>query len=586
MRELGVFGVTVISTLSALVACSDDGALPPGGRVAVSVAPLSLSGITEARYRLTVTNSATNVVWTREITSTGAGDGAGAASWVGPCDADASPNTVALELLELRDADGPLGAIDFANPAPDGAPVTRSAPCVANRDTAVGFDLTVSRAARQGFFDVAVELTDLFCSAKLDCLDDVGELELLHRPDGARDLTAVLAVACTGGVGADTRLALGDLAITCTGLGAPLTVDVHQPVGNQNPTFGPTPNSTDLLFQVATYRGAEQLGGGAFTKLYWSVALGLNDLAFPAAGHCDLTTTARATDGPVDAIATTDAYPIIAWDVPLVDGGARACTRYALGTDPEVAITYTGWSLPDVPPPALGPSIGATSAHDLDGDGVDDVADNCVLVANPDQVDSDLDGAGDACDPPVETLPKSAWTATASSWVGQEYGSNCYSAPINAIDCRTPWQTGVNCSAAGDGTSDANYWSPRVTLNAVGQWIDVDFGQDQPLYRVDLLQRVPDMYWSGGTSPHTYSANVGAATLTFYDAGGAVVGTRAVDFATSAVDADRVLGTATFAPITARRMRVRADTMVGQSASYRPGLIVLELDVNGFDACP
>ncbi|TNF25705.1 MAG: hypothetical protein EP329_22620 [Deltaproteobacteria bacterium] len=369
--------------------------------------------------------------------------------------------------------------------------------------------------------------------------------------------------------------------MTCTGLGAPLTVDVHQPVGNQNPAFGPAPNTTDLLFQVATYRGAEQLGGGAFTKLYWNVALGLNDLAFPAAGHCDLTTTALASDGPVGDIATTDAYPVIAWDAPLVDGGARACDRYALGADPEVAIAYRAWSLPDVAPPALGPSIAAATFHDLDGDGVDDSVDNCPTVANADQTDTDLDGVGDLCD----VVSKATWTATASSWLGQEYGAICYGAPINAVDCRTAWLIGTACAAVGDGTSDANYWSPRVTLNAVGQWIDVDFGQTLALDRVDLLQRAPNLYWSGSTTPNTYSSNVGDATLTFYDGAGAVVGTRTVTFTTTPVDADRSLGTATFAPVTARRLRVRADSMVGHSASYRPGLIVLEVDVNGVDAC-
>ncbi len=35
---------------------------------------------------------------------------------------------------------------------------------------------------------------------------------------------------------------------------------------------------------------------------------------------------------------------------------------------------------------------------DGDGDGITDVDDNCVSVANPDQVDTDTDGLGDACD--------------------------------------------------------------------------------------------------------------------------------------------------------------------------------------------
>jgi hypothetical protein len=36
---------------------------------------------------------------------------------------------------------------------------------------------------------------------------------------------------------------------------------------------------------------------------------------------------------------------------------------------------------------------------DSDGDFVPDVSDNCPFVFNPDQLDSDHDGIGDACDP-------------------------------------------------------------------------------------------------------------------------------------------------------------------------------------------
>lgn len=57
-----------------------------------------------------------------------------------------------------------------------------------------------------------------------------------------------------------------------------------------------------------------------------------------------------------------------------------------------------GSRVPD-PVAVLGAWIDADpAALDSDGDGLDDAADNCPFVANPDQADADGDGIGDACD--------------------------------------------------------------------------------------------------------------------------------------------------------------------------------------------
>jgi len=51
---------------------------------------------------------------------------------------------------------------------------------------------------------------------------------------------------------------------------------------------------------------------------------------------------------------------------------------------------------------------------DLDGDGIANDVDNCPDVANPSQVDSDLDGLGDACDPtPTSSGDVLAYASTA-----------------------------------------------------------------------------------------------------------------------------------------------------------------------------
>lgn len=62
-------------------------------------------------------------------------------------------------------------------------------------------------------------------------------------------------------------------------------------------------------------------------------------------------------------------------------------TGTASSSDPEVTCTYTATTFTVEVPEA-----------DTDGDGHPDNADNCPLISNPSQADSDEDGSGDACD--------------------------------------------------------------------------------------------------------------------------------------------------------------------------------------------
>ncbi|TNF26797.1 MAG: hypothetical protein EP329_20620 [Deltaproteobacteria bacterium] len=312
----------------------------PTGRLAVDVAPLTLTGVTDAAYTLEVTNGpggTGDVVWTKDLRSSTHGDAAGSVSYVGTCDAATGTNTVRLTLTALYDASGELPVGSYMNPTP----VTREVACVENTDVAVTFDIALARRAEQGFFDVAVQFRDIFCSAKLDCQHEDGtDLDFLHAPGGGRDMTVVLAFACTGAPTGTTFLYLDDVVIDCAGQALDVRVDTSL-VGNVTPTANPG----GYLFGAAVYRGVE----GFAAKAYWNVSLGLDEATFAANGTCTLTTraTASAEAFPQEPggfpLPAGSVYPVIDWSVTLSNASGRVCTQHEVDGGAEVATHYLGY---------------------------------------------------------------------------------------------------------------------------------------------------------------------------------------------------------------------------------------------------
>ena len=325
----------VALTLAACTGTGDVGA--PGERVAIHVAPFEISTVTNAAFRLKVRNAANEIVWQRDIDANRYGDDRGSVSYVGSCDAASNPNKVSVEVLDLFNGpagDQPFDADTYGLPGE----ITQEVDCVANEDVAVRFDITIliDPPSMPAFLSVGVGFANIFCSAKLDCVDGLGDpLYLLHQPDGSRGRTAIAALACTAGAGSETVLYRSDLAIHCDdeAIPTPTVLDV-----SVDPTAGPGNLSTavdggisgdpGVLFGAAVHLGDELIGD--YNKAYWNVLLGLA----PGAKGCTLTATATASDGrwAGDAVPAGSVWPYVDWSLPLTDAnGDLLCTTHPIG---------------------------------------------------------------------------------------------------------------------------------------------------------------------------------------------------------------------------------------------------------------
>jgi len=352
--------IALIASALALGGCAEHLATDAersfaGPGIGLAVAPLGYDGAEDACYALTVAAGAETVWSVRNICGAQFGHKA-EIFYVGPCDATAGPHTVTLEVEALCSGHPTCGTFDeatgwshddddYVNPCPaPGGCVRTGVACQQDADTLVTFDLTFLRQANQGFFDVAVNFADLFCSAKLDCESASGDaIHLLHHPEtGQRDTTAVLAVACAraGGEGAGTVLHMDPIEVVCED---DVRMLLDPTVGPGNAWTGAPADPEAPVWQYAVYRGGEAVdcAGGSCEKVYWNVAIGYD----VDAHGCRLRTsaTASAPDAMEDGLTPEGAtYPLIAIDVALTGAtGGRVCEEHPLdGADGGVMATY------------------------------------------------------------------------------------------------------------------------------------------------------------------------------------------------------------------------------------------------------
>jgi len=456
-----------LAPIFALVSASCSGPAPAGDapldgpELAVAVAALDLPGVGDVVWDVEVVNDDDTVVWQRRLSSSAYGDGGGSASYVGTCDAASSPNTVKVWVVGAYTApvtSANLGAfasgaatvsgtpLELQNPTtPVTGPLTRDVECVANADAKVQFDVAIMRPARQGFFDIALNFNNIFCSAKFDCCRDSGsgceDLNLLFEVGGARARTFVLGFACTAGTGdaVDTQLYMDQITLDCTppneadAFVADIAIDAgYATTGNlcnagqvngcAAVSIATGATATPYLYQVAVYRGEELLtsAGVAANKRYWNVAFGVRD----GISACRLRTNATADDAAdatdhadMGSIDAGTVYPYVTWDVDLGscgqetlsfgDPSAMVRTTYT-GTD-DVTTVFDSRFAPALElcgvqapcDPGYACISGACQVYtnpDMDGDGVPNDTDVFPLNA-AEWADADCDGAGDNSDP-------------------------------------------------------------------------------------------------------------------------------------------------------------------------------------------
>ena len=405
--SLAVSSLAIIGTMTlglGLGACSEDQTAQ--AEVAVTVAPLDLQSAWGATWRLQIETPDGDGGWAPVIDrSVNAPGDRGALTFVGPC--VPGPSRVTVTLLEVVRDD--LSPMDVVLPPPMSQEVT----CFENANAPVEFNVTVMARAEQGFFDVAVEFEDVFCSAKVDCQPDLA----FHPVTGERVATLVTGLTCTAGDDGDgetTYLGIVEAYLCCSN-----GTRVSCTVLDRPPRAG--------VLDTQTYSGDAENSGGRYLNTTWAL-----DEAFltNTGGTCFFTAMGYVNTAPIGQTPST-----------VYDPGMPAFHFYAEvqsdATCPESTVTV-GYS--DEPPngradcsplPDVGPAEEETcngrddncdgvaddgfvvcqdppqqgcdcTPPDYDEDDIPDAVDNCPFHENPAQDDVDNDGDGDSCDEDID----------------------------------------------------------------------------------------------------------------------------------------------------------------------------------------
>ncbi|MFT7582774.1 MAG: hypothetical protein ACI9MR_004457 [Myxococcota bacterium] len=349
--------------------CAEDavpGLSGPSGDLEIAIAPLMLADVADACFDIEVKNESGERVFATRITSQRNGNGTGDATYIGTCDASDATNDVELDIVgiyadtatcppDFNDGDDfDSGGLGFS----DGMGIiTVTADCNANADTLVAFDVTILRNANRGFFDIAVNFNDMYCSAKFDtCYGDAPGTEpimLLAGATGERQRTGVAGLSCTAGTGATgTELVLLDPTVTCTDVTSDDTVFAIDLGGaeqdNGTVTVGEIPSEYSLHY--ALFYGNEDLGCGVDVgecqTVYYNMAINIEDLESQGLSDCrfDWAASARHTgslivDGTGALSATSNAYPTITYDS--IPANTTSCQQHPLnGNGSSVATRY------------------------------------------------------------------------------------------------------------------------------------------------------------------------------------------------------------------------------------------------------